>query len=248
MYLAIVLWLMGKADEAQQKYELGLALASELNHLHTLAATQFNAAWFRALRGDWREVTPLAKASVDLCKEHGFLLFLGIATVLEGWSIARDGRHHEGIERMQAGMKLIEEDNAGVCLRCFLPWLAEGLALAGDYPAAMKTLRRAYQCGDERIYDAERFRLEGDILALQGSDPAQVEGCYTKAIDRACEQGMPVFELRAILCLCRYWQAQGKVDAAHTKLNAACKAFAHEFDAPELEHAQALLDKLAQSL
>jgi predicted ATPase/class 3 adenylate cyclase len=248
MYLAIVLWLMGKSDEALQEYENGLALATELNHLHTLAATRFNAAWFHALRGDWRQVTPLAKASIDLCKEHGFLLFLGIATVLEGWSVARDGRHNEGIERMQEGMKLIEEDNAGVCLSCFLPWLAEGLALAGEYSAAMKTLRKAYQCGDERIYDAERFRLEGDILALQGSDPVKVESCYVKAIDRAREQGILVFELRSILCLCRYWQRQDRVEEAHKKLSSACKAFTHEFDAPELESAQALLDELAQGL
>jgi hypothetical protein len=112
---------------------------------------------------------------------------------------------------MRAAMPLIEQADAEICLSCFLPWLAEGLHRAGEIEEGLRVIRRAHEMASERFYDAERLRIEGQLLS--GRDPAGARRCLARALEACRKTGMKSIELRVALTLHDFEIAQGaKVD------------------------------------
>ena len=89
---------------------------------------------------------------------------------------------------------------------------------------------------DERITEAELYRLKGELVLQSGvrssesENPspqpltpstqaeAEAEVCFLKAIDIAQHQQAKSWELRASTSLARLWQSQGKQKEAHKLL------------------------------
>ena len=70
-----------------------------------------------------------------------------------------EGNTTQGIKCIKQGMPLIEDTDAGICLGCFLPWLAEGLGHAGEIEEGLRVIRNAQETATDHFYDAERLRL-----------------------------------------------------------------------------------------
>jgi predicted ATPase len=127
---------------------------------------------------------------------------------------------------------------------------------------------------EERWYEAELYRLKGE-LSLQSrspqssvSDPrplapdpqaeAEAEACFLKAIAIAQRQQAKSLELRATVSLARLWQQQAtqqgsrttqhetraKLDAARNMLFEIYNWFTEGFDTKDLQEAKALLEEL----
>jgi predicted ATPase len=63
----------------------------------------------------------------------------------------------------------------------------------------------------ERCYEAELYRLQGELLLARPAEPhAEVEACFCQALAVAHRQEAKSLELRAALSLSRLWQCQGK--------------------------------------
>ena len=60
----------------------------------------------------------------------------------------------------------------------------------------------------ERYYEAEIWRIKGELLLKAAASNAQTEaeGCYRKAIEIARQQCAKMWELRAAKSLSRLWQ------------------------------------------
>ncbi len=98
----------------------------------------------------------------------------------------------------------------------------------------------------ERWYEAELYRLKGELLLQQSSDnQAEAEACFQQALDVARHQQAKSFELRAATSLARLWQQQGKRQEAHDLLAPVYSWFTEGFDTADLQDAKALLDELA---
>jgi hypothetical protein len=98
----------------------------------------------------------------------------------------------------------------------------------------------------ERPCAAEVYRLKGELLLRQAiPDEAQAETCLHQALDIARHQEATSWELRVVLSLSRLWQRQGKHAEAHQLLAESYGWFTEEFDAVDLQEAQALLEELA---
>jgi len=80
---------------------------------------------------------------------------------------------------------------------------------------------------------------------LQGTDETQAEACFRRAIELAGQQSARMWKLRATVSLCRLWQRQGKCGKARKQLAQIYDWFSEGFDTPDLQEAQALLEKLA---
>ena len=72
---------------------------------------------------------------------------------------------------------------------------------------------------DGRIYEAELYRLKGELTLQKLSIPSpqrlppstrEAEACFLKAIDVAHKQQAKSLELRATIEPARLWQQQGK--------------------------------------
>ena len=118
----------------------------------------------------------------------------------------------------------------------------EGLAVLAGALVALKE-------NGERFYEAELYRLQGDLLA-QGAaagvagQPVElsVENCYQKAIEIAHEQNAKSMELRAALSLSKLWQEQGHVAIAGRMLQTVYNEITEGFDTADLQEAKAMLD------
>ena len=116
---------------------------------------------------------------------------------------------------------------------------AEGLAAIAD---ALALVERT----GERVYEAELWRIKGELLLKAATDNAQAEaeGCYHQALEIARQQRAKAWELRAATSLARLWQQQGKIPEARQMLAEIYGWFTEGFDTADLKEAKALLEEL----
>ena len=210
MYLSLSLWFRGETREAFQCCADGTAAAQDCGHQYTLGQANFDAAWLHALARQHEGAQSHAERAIALCSngKDEFRLYLGCASVISGWISAMRGNVGEGINSMRQAMPLIEQTDAGICLSCFLPWLAEGLWRAGEVEEGLKVIERAHNLASERFYDAERLRIEGELRS--GLDPAGARRCFDNALKISSRAGMKSIELRAGLALYDFERGRGQ--------------------------------------
>ena len=97
----------------------------------------------------------------------------------------------------------------------------------------------------ERLWEAELYRLTGELLLHQTVPDAQhAEACFYQALATARRQQAKSLELRAAMSLARLWQRQGKRVEACRMLAEVYGWFSEGFDTADLREAQTLLDAL----
>jgi len=223
--------------------------------------------------GEGRVAQERADAVVVLCSEHGFPFLLALATVQRGQMLIVQEQWAEGVAQIQQGL---EAHAVELNRTVYLAWLARGYGGAGqvdDGLAAVAEALRLVDKNDERIYEAELYRIKGELTLQQSraslgqvqdkspasqnklevsntqhltpSTQAEAEACFLKAIEIAQRQQAKSLELRATMSLARLWQSQGKHAEARQRLSEIYGWFTEGFDTKDLQEAQALLEELA---
>ena len=104
---------------------------------------------------------------------------------------------------------------------------------------------------DERLYEAEVYRIKGQLVLQSGvrgpesEVQKEAEECFWKAIGIARQQQAKSLELRAVMSLSRLWQQQGKKEEARQMLAEIYGWFTEGFDTADLQEAKALLEELS---
>jgi predicted ATPase len=99
---------------------------------------------------------------------------------------------------------------------------------------------------DIRHYEAETYRLKGELLLKQdNSDAPEAQSCFERAIDIARKQSAKSWELRATMSLARLLASQSRLDEARMMLTDIYNWFTEGFDTADLRDAKALLDGLS---
>jgi predicted ATPase len=99
----------------------------------------------------------------------------------------------------------------------------------------------------ERYYEAELYRLKGELLlqAGEGQQVLEAEAGFHQALSVARRRQAKFLELRAAMSLSRLWQRQGKRNAARPLLAEVYSWFTEGFDTADLQEAKALLEELS---
>jgi predicted ATPase len=157
------------------------------------------------------------------------------------------------MSQIRQGLAAHATIGAGLAKSYYLALLAEAYGKAGQAKEGLATLaeaRTVMDTGGERFYEAELYRLKGE-LTLQSSSQRlasrvkEAAACFQKAIDIARQQQAKSLELRAVMSLSRLWQQQGKQNEAHKLLAEIYGWFTEGFDTKDLQEAKALLDELS---
>jgi predicted ATPase len=117
----------------------------------------------------------------------------------------------------------------------------------------------------ERFYEAELYRLQGELLLIQGArrvlsraasgrkaterksaDFVQVERCFQQSIQIARRQKAKSVELRVSTSMARLYRDQGRHKEASDLLSAIYETFTEGFGTVDLREAKALLDDLSK--
>ncbi len=95
--LAIDLWCLGYAEQAQARSREAVARARELAHPFSLAYVLATDAWLQNLRRDVCATREQAEADIVLCREHGIAFWLPLGQILHGWALGEQGEVAAGI-------------------------------------------------------------------------------------------------------------------------------------------------------
>ena len=195
---------------------------------------------------------------MPVATEQGFEFLLADSRVLHGWALAAQGPEADALAEVRAGMTAYQATGAVMSRPAHLTLLGRVHGRAGRTDEALAAVAAALSTAletGERTYEAELYRLKGELTLAPSSVPGlassvqqEAEACFRKALDIARRQQAKSLELRAAVSLARLWQHQGKRSEAHQLLSEVYGWFTEGFDTKDLQEAQALLDQLAVSL
>jgi predicted ATPase len=256
-YAAWGLWPLGYPDQALKRGQEAISLAQEISHPHSLVFALDFTASAHLLRREERTAQERAEAVIALATEQGLPDWVAWGATQRGWALVEQGQVEEGIAQLQQGLAASRATGAEL-LR---PWLLAALAAAygkqGQPEEGLRVVAEALFAvhkNQVRYYEAELYRLEGELLLAQEDSRLQAVGyrgkmeeaetCFQKAIEIARRQQAKSLELRATMSLARLWQQQGKHRAARNTLAEVYNWFTEGFNTKDLQEAKALLEEL----
>ena len=249
--LSWTLWVLGYPDQAAVQNHEMLALAQNLSHLPTLAFALEGAALFHQFRREIEATQQQARAILLLASEQGFTYFAAVGQLLQGWAQRDADAHEASIKQMHQGLAAHRATEIEIFHPYFLGLLADVYGRAQQTTAGLTLLIEALALVDktgQRFYEAELYRLKGELLRQQTSDNhTEAESCFQQALVASRSQQAKSLELRAATSLAQLWQRQGKREEAERLLGHVYGWFTEGFDTADLMDAKALLDALTPS-
>lgn len=242
-----LLWILGYPDQALQWLHEAVRLAQGLNHPFSLAfALHFCASLYQRRR-EVPLVREHAEALMALSLDQGFPQWVAFGRCLRGWALVGQGQGAEGIAQMHQGYSS-QTRGQELGRPVLLAMLAEAYGTVGQAQDGLRAVTDALAAvhnSEEHTYEAELYRLKGELLLQQSSqNPAEAEACFHQALDVASSQQAKSWELRAATSLARFWQSQGKGSEARELLAPVYGWFTEGFDTADLQDAKSLLDEL----
>jgi predicted ATPase len=252
-FVPLVLWHLGYPDQALQRIREALTLAQELSHHFSLALALFFAAWLHQLRRERQAAQERAESLILLSTEQVFPYGLALGTILRGWALAEQGQ--EGIAQIRHGLNAWRATGAELQRPYFLALLAEAYGKVGQSEEGLSVLAEALAAVEktgERYWEAELYRLKGELLLRQGTGRGgsrtapteEAEACFYQAIQIANRQSAKSLEFRAVVSLSRLLQTQGKKEARQLLVD-IYGWFTEGFETKDLKEAKGLLEELS---
>jgi predicted ATPase len=272
-YAAPARWALGYPDQALKRSQEALTLAQELSHPYSLAWALGYGADLHWFCGKGQMVRQQAEALRALSSEQGFAHYLAQGTIWRGWALAEQGQGEEGVAQIRQGLAAYQATGSELARPRFLALLAEAYGKVGQAAEGLHALAEALTLVNktgERYYEAELYRLKGELTLQKFQVPSRVgsahqkvriaeagtvggahptgeeeaEEYFLRAIEIARRQSAKSLELRAVISLSRLWQSQGKQQEAHKMLAEIYGWFTEGFDTRDLQEAKALLEEL----
>jgi len=268
-HAAWALWFVGKPDEALNRMQKALALAHDLSEPHGLAHAFFFSAILHQLRREKRMAQEHAEAALAIATEHRLLLYQANATIVRSWARIEPGQQEEA-EELRRGLAAHQATGTELLRPHFLGLLAETLHIAGQVKEALLVLDEAVAVAErnsEHYYDAELYRLKGELLLMESTGRAlseaaavgkgmvergqrastKAEECFRQSMRIAQRQKARSLELRAATNLARHYQNQARFEEARVLLTRIYNTFTEGFDTSNMREAKALLSTSSSS-
>lgn len=245
--LAANLWLLGYAEQAQAKMVEALARAHIRNEPFALLFTLDYAFELKSSLYDQQAVSVLLAEMTNLLTKHPFPYYVAESMICHGWLLTQQGKIAEGISLLKQGTDVRYEMGAWVYLPYSLSLLAEAYGRAKQFRQGLTVLTETLMFvskTNEQYWNAELYRLQGELLLEIADGLDQSEASFRQAIHIARQQSAKALELRAIMSLARLWQRQGKYTEAHRMLSEIYDWFTEGFDTADLQTAKMLLAEL----
>jgi adenylate cyclase len=193
-------WHLGEIASGQAAVAGAIALAKELNDLHSLAEALLYAAILAHFERNPAEVERYSSDLIEFSTRNHFGYFLTSGTIVSGWGRSTSGDTAKGIAWIERGIRGFRALGGALLQPYFLSLKAEALHLANRTSEALKTINEAGALAErreERFWRAELHRLRGVFLAALGADETKIEASFQAAISTAKEQKSVSLEKRA---------------------------------------------------
>ena len=244
--LAYALWLLGFPEEAERRL-MAMLDAARPNPLAQAFGLQC-AGRLRLFLGQEKVALELARSAIAISTEYGFAFELSRSLIVFGNALILDGEPANGLSYVRQGISDLERTGGsgrGFGL-CSLAW---ALLRVGEIKQGLEVVNNALansKASNERIVEAELFRLKGELLLARGSSSArQAEQAFRDAIEVAQGQGAKSWELRAVTSLTGLLTKTKRRKEARVILGEVCNWFTEGFESADFKNAIAQLHALS---
>lgn len=243
------LWMLDYPDQARSKLKEGVTLAQEVGHLFTLDFVMANAAVREIETRAFKYALDYNQALHDLAQDQSAPLWLNEIQLLNSICQA-----HTGLKTQEAIVSFTQALATRLSMGTMIfqvklnAWLAEAHLFAGEAEDGLKAIARAMERMNEfgeRDWEAELYRIKGELLLLPGGSEDEAEECFNQAFEVARSRRAKSLELRAEMSLARLWRKKGKTTDARVLLDEVYGWFNEGFETPDLIDAKALLGELS---
>jgi class 3 adenylate cyclase/tetratricopeptide (TPR) repeat protein len=242
-------WVLGYPSQAVHAMERTLAHARSLGHPYSIGIVVLFFAQLAQLRREPEPARARAEEALAICAEYGLDALELWCLLPRGWALTQQGDVPAGISDIREAMERRRAMGMGAVWPWYLALLADAYGALGQLEEGLRALEEALQWvqrNDERLYEAEVYRIKGELLLKQHvPDTAAAEQCFERALQVARQQEAKSWELRAAISLSRLWQQEGKRDAARELLMPVYGWFTEGFDTADLQDARELADRLS---
>jgi len=225
-----------------------LDISKSLRSAFNIASGLFYASIIYQCRREIDAVYEYAEALIELASDQELIYFAPGGLCAQGWSLAARGEPELGLAKFRQGLAIWQASGIAANLSPAYVALADIYYRCGHIDAGLQALDEAHaiiHTNTERYYEAEAYRLRGELLLHPSlDDPKQAEICFEQARDIAVHQHAKAWELRATMSLCRLWREQGRRQDAHHLLEPVYNWFKEGLTTQDLLEARALLDSL----
>ena len=220
--LAMVCWILGQPEAAGEYARDAVRSAEASKRPFDAAYAHSFVAMYENLRREPQQAARHAGVAIEISQRHGFGVWLAAAAMHLGVAKAAIGEAAEAIGLLGSTLPAWRGSGAELNSGFFMAGLAVGHRAAGQNDLAIETLTQAIahaERHDEHYYDAELFRLRGEMVAASDAVAAQAD--FQRAIETAQRQGARLFELRAAVSLARSLAVSGERARARPLLASA---------------------------
>src|SRR5262249_17153853 len=177
---AVVLWVLGRVDEALCLAERALADAQSAAHPPTMGQALLYAALLGLLRCNPEAVATCSQALADIVSRYDLpALWAGFAVFFQSWAKCSDAAEVSRLAEMRKGIETAREQGYVHLLPSLEAALAAAEASSGETDAGLRRLDDALaevEGTEARWYEAEMHRIRGEMLLKRDpADPALAE-------------------------------------------------------------------------
>jgi DNA-binding SARP family transcriptional activator len=245
-----VLWCLGYPQSAMTQCRDALQMARDL-------AQPFNqalAATYLATLVQFCADAPTARAHAEeafaLTTEYKAPYYRAWSAILLEFARAWEDPDAVHTARLRDAITAFTATGARLRLPYYLSLLAQvygKAARAGEGLAVIDEGLAASRARNECWWDAELYRLRGELLLMHGAGTPEAEAALLTSLEIARAQSARSLELRTATSLARFWLSQHRADEGQRLLADLLDVFPDHAGTPDMQAARSLLAHLADS-
>jgi predicted ATPase/DNA-binding SARP family transcriptional activator len=246
-YYAHILWCLGYPRAALDSSAAAIRFA----HEYEQPLNRAMAITYAALLHEWcaepEAFQAYAADASRLTRENQAPYYQAWANILAAFGRGWREPSSPQVAHLRDAIRLFAEGGAHLRLPLYFSLLARVSQRGGQVKAAEAALQQALaeaQQTGEHCWDAELYRLRGELKRAQGAPADEVEGDFQRAIAIAQSQAARSLELRAATSLARLWQDLERPEDARQCLAPVYDWFTEGLETPDLRAAAARLTEL----
>jgi predicted ATPase/class 3 adenylate cyclase len=246
---AFLLWWLGYPDQALERMDRAVEMATKLNHPFTMAYVLFHTGAFHMWRGEMDRASERAREMVRVAEEHGFKIWESLATILLGATQIALGQPEAGLAKIENGFAAYQGlKSPPVFFPHIMGIRAVAYAQAGRAAEGLRLIDELVNgMGEERLMreSPEMFLLKGELLqAVSPENRSLAVAVYQRILAGARQTEGRLLALQAATKLCRLEIEAGKGEESGRILAEIYESFTEGFETADLREAKALLVKL----
>lgn len=245
-------WITGYPDRAREVMNSALELAEQSAGKFLQIWCLCYQGWLSQFLGDHEQVTYYGNEAQRLGRENGIEYYMLQSSIMLAWVQVMTGDDTEaGISRIRDNIETHRSIGSQLICNYFLYLLADAYGFAGFPAEGLETIEEAiahsHQSG-ETWWQAELYRLRGDLLRKTEKSPAETEQLcalaeesYNTALEIADRQQAKAFQLRTAISLARLRIEQGRGAEGLTALQLVYSSFTEGLETGDHRQARELL-------